>query len=130
MPRNFSGDVITINFRIPRKLHRQLEQIAKRKTTSMNAEVVERLLRSIELDKWPKVEEMALALALQAAKFPEGDLIANRILDDLGQLLGDNRPSGRVAGVLNKLLAWSGWSIAPPPEDKTSSGEPKDFTKD
>ena len=46
MPRKFSADVVALNFRIPVKLHRLLEQEAKRNSASINAEMVGRLEKS------------------------------------------------------------------------------------
>jgi hypothetical protein len=109
MPRKFTAPVITINFRLPPKLHRQLETIAKRGGTSINAEVVQRLERSIELDKWPKVEELALALVMQAVPgMPHGEKLANLVLEDIGRLLGENRPVPRLLALFNKQLADKG----------------------
>ena len=108
MPRKFSADVVTINFRLPRKLHRSLEQLVKRKGTSINAEVIERLERSLVLDQWPKPEALALALAMQAAGTPHADKLAKSVLEDLDRMLGEDRPILRVAALLNKELTDKG----------------------
>jgi hypothetical protein len=90
MPRNFSADVTAINFRLPRKLHRQLEQTAKRKDTSMNAEALERLERSFQLDRWPRIEDFALAVMVALLQLPDGDKVAKSFFDQIGIMLGDH----------------------------------------
>jgi hypothetical protein len=108
MPRKFSADVVTINFRLPRKLHRSLERLVKRKGTSINAEVVDRLERSLVLDQWPKVEELAMALVMQAAGMPGAEKLAKSVLGDLDRMLGENRPILGVAALINKELTNKG----------------------
>ena len=103
MPRP-AAEVVTINFRLPPKLHRSLEQIAKRKGASMNTEVVERLQRSVEFDKWPKVEDFATAMLMQAAGLPHADKLAQSLLEDLSRLLAGETPMHAFANLLNKQL--------------------------
>jgi hypothetical protein len=111
MPRKFTAPVITINFRLPPKLHRQLEQIAKRGGTSINAEVVQRLESSI---KWPKAEDLAMALLLQAVASvepslaPVADKLTNSLLEDLGGMLGADHPVRKLGALFRTLLEQAG----------------------
>jgi hypothetical protein len=66
MPRKFSADVVAINVRLPKKLHKRLEQLAKRNSSSINTEMVVRLERSIQTDNWP-VEDLPLLLLQELA---------------------------------------------------------------
>jgi hypothetical protein len=68
MPRRFSADVVTTNVRLPKKLHKSLEQEAKRLGTSINAEVVSRLEKSLTL---PSSEQLSELLRVVARRYPQ-----------------------------------------------------------
>ena len=67
MPRKWSADIIALNFRLPRKLHRLLELEAKRRTTSINALVVSTLEASFERPSWmdKRVDGNAMVSAIE-----------------------------------------------------------------
>jgi hypothetical protein len=60
-----------INIRLPRKLHKRLEQEAKKPGNSITAEVIARVEKSFELEKWPSSEQLAQVFLVVAAKHPE-----------------------------------------------------------
>ena len=67
MPRKSNPDVVTTNVRLPKKLHRNLEQEAKRLGVSVNAEVVYRLEKSFGQ---ASAEQAAELIRIVARKFP------------------------------------------------------------
>jgi hypothetical protein len=71
MPRKFSADVVTTNVRLPKKLHKFLEQEAKRQSSSINAEVVSRLEKSIQTERLPSSEQLAQVLVIVARRQPD-----------------------------------------------------------
>ena len=60
MPRKASADVVALNFRLPKKLHKHLERAAKQNTTSINAEMVNRLEDSLKYENWQEDRELWL----------------------------------------------------------------------
>ena len=88
MPRKGSADVIALNFRLPKKLHKRLEQEAKRNTTSINAEMLSRLEDSLEYEGWRETREwLILALTAGLASQPEA---AAKVKTAMDQLIGDS----------------------------------------
>lgn len=72
MPRKTAAaDVVPINIRLPRRLHSRLEQEAKRPGNSITAEVISRVEKSFERDRWPSSEQLAQALLVVARKHPK-----------------------------------------------------------
>jgi Arc-like DNA binding domain len=95
MPRKFSADVVAINVRLPKKLHKRLEQLAKRNSSSINTEMVARLERSIQTDNWP-VDDLPLLLLQELAAIRGRmrlDNLAIRLRDGIATL-EERRVSG------------------------------------
>jgi Arc-like DNA binding domain len=84
-PKGAAADVVPINIRMPRKLHKRLEQVAKRPGNSITAEVIARLERSFDLEKWPSSEQLAHALMMVALKHPK--IMDERGVSELIELL-------------------------------------------
>jgi hypothetical protein len=62
-------DIVKLNLRLPKKLHRRLTQQAKRNNTSLNTEIINVLTAAGEPKPEPKpIEEIIRAAAQQAAE--------------------------------------------------------------
>jgi hypothetical protein len=68
MPRKFNPDVVTTNVRLPKKLHKNLEQEAKRLGVSINAEVVYRLEKSF---RQASAEQASELIRIVARRYPQ-----------------------------------------------------------
>ena len=87
MPRKTGTDVVTINIRVPKGLHKRLQQMAEERATSLNATVVGQIERSLAVENWPPQEELAMVLML-VTHDPEGSKgLGERYLEKIGQLL-------------------------------------------
>jgi hypothetical protein len=91
VPRKFSADVVTLNFRVPRKLHKRLEQLAKRNSTSINAEMVQRLEANLLRENWPTHEQLAMLLMGTCMKLPEAEALAWRFVEDMVRVAAENK---------------------------------------
>ena len=84
-PKSAAADVVPINIRLPRTLHRRLEQEAKKPGNSITAEVIARVERSFDLERWPSSEQLAQVLMMVAIKHPE--IMKERGVNELIELL-------------------------------------------
>jgi len=85
MPKKFSADVVTTNLRLPKALHKRLEQDAKRAGTSITFEAANRLIKSFEKDRWPSAEDLGRTLLFVALRFREvrDDPHVKQVIDEL-----------------------------------------------
>jgi hypothetical protein len=96
MPRKWSADIVALNFRLPKKLHRRLELEAKRKTTSINALVVSTLEASFERPSWmdKRVDGNAMVSAIERLESLE--LETKRQNEVLSRIEGFLKPPGPI----------------------------------
>jgi hypothetical protein len=69
-PKSAAADVVPINIRMPKRLHKRLEQEARKPGNSITAEVIARLERSFDLERLPSSEQLANALLAVARRYP------------------------------------------------------------
>jgi HicB family len=87
MPRKTGTDVVTINIRVPKGLHKRLQQLAEEKATSLNATVVGQIERSLAVENWPPQEDLAMVLMLVLRDYERHKALGEQYLDDIGRLL-------------------------------------------
>jgi hypothetical protein len=100
MPRKFSADVVTTNVRLPKRLHKFLEQEAKRQSSSINAEVVGRLEKSIQTERLPSAEQLAQVLLIVARRQPA--IMEDPKVKDLVELLEEAVFQSEIMGELKQ----------------------------
>jgi hypothetical protein len=92
MPRKWSADIVALNFRLPKKLHRRLELEAKRRTTSINALVVSTLEASFDRPSWMDKRIDANAMVSAIERLEGLELEARRQNEVLSRIEGFLKP--------------------------------------